>query len=120
MSRFHGNNKLLNNAKYLRRNMTEQERKLWYLFLRTYPVKFYKQKIIDNYIVDFFCEAAKLVIEIDGTQHYLPNGHGSDIARDKALGERGLLVLRYSNHEINTEFDVVCEDIHNKVTERSF
>lgn len=64
------NGKNINNAKTLRTNMTEQEKKLWYKFLRTYPVKFYKQRTIDNYIVDFYCAKAKLVIELDGSQHY--------------------------------------------------
>ena len=64
------NNKLLNVARILRRNMTRQEKHLWYDFLRYYPVKIYKQRIIDNFIADFYCHSARLVIELDGSQHY--------------------------------------------------
>jgi len=64
------NNKLLNIARILRRNMTRQEKHLWYDFLRHYPVKIYKQRIIDNFIADFYCHSALLIIELDGSQHY--------------------------------------------------
>lgn len=64
------NNHLLSRARELRREMTPQERKLWYLFLRKYPVKFYKQRIIASFIADFYCPKARLVIELDGSQHY--------------------------------------------------
>ena len=74
-------NRLLPNAKALRRTMTPHERKLWYLFLRSYPVKIYKQRIIDRYIVDFYCAKAKLVIEIDGSQHYTEQGQYADANR---------------------------------------
>ena len=67
-------NSQLENARRLRREMTPHERKLWYLFLRKYPVKIYKQRIIGRFIVDFYCACAKLVIEIDGSQHYEPQG----------------------------------------------
>ena len=63
------NNKLLPTARQLRQEMTPQERKLWYLFLRDYSVKVYKQRIIGSFIVDFYCHAAKLAIELDGMQH---------------------------------------------------
>lgn len=103
---------LLDRAKQLRREMTPQERKLWYLFLQRYPVKVYKQRVIAPYIVDFYCAAAKLVIEIDGSQHYLDTGKASDALRDHALQEEGLTILRFSNREIDREFQAVCEKIH--------
>ncbi len=98
--------------------MTPQERKLWYMFLRTYPVKFYKQRIIESFIVDFYCHAAKLVIEIDGSQHYEPQGQAYDEERTAILKKYGLEVLRFSNREINTDFRAVCEHIDNTVKAR--
>ena len=112
------NNTMLNRAKELRRDMTPQERKLWYMFLRTYPVKFYKQRIIESFIVDFYCHAAKLVIEIDGSQHYEPQGQAYDEERTAILKKYGLEVLRFSNREINTDFRAVCEHIDNTVKAR--
>ena len=112
------NNSMLNRAKELRRDMTPQERKLRYMFLRTYPVKFYKQRIIESFIVDFYCHAAKLVIEIDGSQHYEPQGQAYDEERTAILKKYGLEVLRFSNREINTDFRAVCEHIDNTVKER--
>ena len=104
---------LLPNARALRREMTPHERKLWYLFLRSYPVKFYKQRIIESYIVDFYCASAKLVVEIDGSQHYEDDGKKADQKRDESLRALGLTVLRYSNREIDREFPQVCESIDN-------
>ena len=98
--------------------MTPQERKLWYMFLRTYPVKFYKQRIIESFIVDFYCHAAKLVIEIDGSQHYEPQGQAYDEERTAILKKYGLEVLRFSNREINTDFRAVCDHIDNTVQAR--
>ena len=112
------NNSMLDRARELRREMTPQERKLWYMFLRTYPVKFYKQRIIESFIVDFYCHAAKLVIEIDGSQHYEPQGQAYDEERTAILQKYGLEVLRFSNREINTDFRAVCEHIDNTVKAR--
>ena len=109
---------MLSRAKALRREMTPQERKLWYLFLRKYPVKIYKQRIIGPYIVDFYCASAQLVIELDGTQHYLEDGLKQDEIRRKALESKGLLLLRFSNREIDREFDAVCEMIHRVIMKR--
>lgn len=108
----------LKNARQLRREMTPHERKLWYLFLRKYPVKIYKQRIIGSYIVDFYCAAAKLVIEIDGSQHYEPQGMKYDAQRSEFLSSLGLTILRYSNREIDTEFNSVCEQIDITVQSR--
>lgn len=107
--------KLLPNARSLRREMTPQENSLWFQFLRKYPVKFYRQRIIDNYIVDFYCEKAKLVVEVDGSQHYEPEGIAYDQKRTEILEEHGLQVIRFSNREVNREFRGVCEHIHNTV-----
>ena len=108
----------LETARRLRRNMTPHERKLWYLFLRKYPVKIYKQRIIDRFIVDFYCAAAKLVIELDGSQHYDEQTMAEDAKRTAVLEQYGLKVVRYSNREIDREFDAVCEQIHQIIQAR--
>ena len=86
--------------------------------MRKYPVKIYKQRIIGPYIVDFYCASAQLVIELDGTQHYLEDGLKQDEIRRKALERKGLLLLRFSNREIDREFDAVCEMIHRVIMKR--
>ena len=101
----------LENARRLRREMTVHERKLWYLFLRKYPVKVYKQRIIGRFIVDFYCASAKLVIEVDGSQHYEPQGMAYDEERSAFLSALGLEVLRFSNWDIDRDFRGVCEQI---------
>ena len=109
------NYELLGNARELRREMTPQERKLWYLFLRNNPVKFYKQRIIGSYVVDFYCASAKLVIEIDGSQHYDAACEERDVERDRYLQSLGLTIMRFSNADINCRFGSVCEAIHHFV-----
>lgn len=104
-------NRQLENARRLRREMTPHERKLWYLFPRKYPVKIYKQRIIGRFIVDFYCACAKLVIEIDATQHYEPQGMAYDAERSVFLSALGLEVLRFSNRDIDRDFRGVCEQI---------
>lgn len=104
-------NRQLENARRLRREMTPQERKLWYLFLRKYPVKIYKQRIIGKFIVDFYCASAKLVIEIDGSQHYTPQGLAYDAKRSEFMQALGLKVLRFTNQEVEKKFDGVCIQI---------
>ena len=111
-------NKKLETARKLRREMTPHERKLWYLFLQKYPVKIYKQRIIDKYIVDFYCASARLVIELDGSQHYDTQGAVHDATRTAVLESYGLKVVRYSNREIDREFAAVCEQIDRLITER--
>ena len=91
--------------------MTKEERHLWYDFLKDQPVTFHRQKVIGNYIVDFYCATAKIVIELDGSQHYEDKGKKADIRRDLYLNNLGLTVLRYSNYDINRNFDGVCADI---------
>ncbi len=111
-------NTKLEYAKQLRREMTPQERKLWYMFLRKYPVKIFKQRIIDQYIVDFYCASAKLVIELDGSQHYEDRGTNYDEQRTAVLEAYGLKVIRFSNREIDREFSAVCEAIHRTIKQR--
>ena len=105
------NPKLRPYAQKLRRQMTKEERRLWYDFLKGLPVTFHRQKVIGPHIVDFYCAAAALVIELDGSQHYEAAGMDSDKARDAYLAGLGLQVLRYSDLDVNQRFDAVCEDI---------
>ena len=95
----------------LRREMTSQERRLWYDFLKNHPRQFRRQKPIGPYIVDFFCTSAKLIVELDGSQHNEPGNRQADEARDIALTNLGYTVLRFSNHEVDTQFDEVCAAI---------
>lgn len=113
------NNNLLENARKLRREMTRHEKHLWYDFLQHYPVKIYKQRIIDNFIADFYCHSARLVIELDGSQHYTPEGLSYDEARTEVLERYGLMVLRFTNREIDEKFEGVCYTIDKTIKERS-
>ena len=99
------------NAQTLRNNMTQEERKLWYVFLKELPITINRQKVFGKYILDFYCASAKVAIELDGSQHYEEEGHAKDEERDQFLKERGITVLRYSNREVNFQFRDVCEDI---------
>ena len=112
------NPKLTANARALRRNMTKEERHLWYDFLRDYPVRFLRQKVIDRYIADFYCNQAKLVIELDGSQHYEPKGMLADQIRTSKLESRGLLVIRIPNNAVTQNFRGVCEYIDMVVQQR--
>ena len=108
----------LENARRLRREMTPHERKLWYLFLRKYPMKIYKQRIIGKFIVDFYCAPAKLVIELDGSQHYEPQGITYDSERSAFLADLGLEIQRFSNRDIDRDFDGVCAQIDLTIQKR--
>ena len=112
------NRKLLENARELRKNMTPQEYKLWHIYLKNYPIKFYRQRIIDSYIVDFYCSRAKLVIEIDGSQHYTKDGMEYDEIRTSVLEKYDLEVLRFSNDDINKNLTGVCLEIDKTVKQR--
>ena len=111
------NYKLKNTAKALRKNMTPWERKLWYEFLSAYPIKFTRQKNIGNFIVDFYCAKAKLIIELDGSRHYYLNQKSFDAERTYILEQLGLTVLRFSNNEVTENFYEVCSKIDVKVKE---
>lgn len=105
------NPKLTETARILRKNMTKEERHLWYDFLKPLSVTVNRQKVIGKYIVDFYCAQAKIVIELDGSQHYEEKGQKYDIERDEYLNELGITVLRYSNLDVNLNFEGVCMDI---------
>ena len=109
-----------NLARQLCKNMTPWERKLWFLFLKDYPVRFQRQKCIDQYIVDFYCFQAKLVIELDGGGHYEPVKQEQDIMRTKQLENYGLKVIRFCNLDIDKNFYGVCTVIDNEVKQRIF
>ena len=98
-------------AKQLRKEMTKEERHLWYDFLRSYPVRFSRQKVLGKYIVDFYSAEAKLVIELDGSQHYEDRGIEKDADRTAFLEGYGLTVIRIPNNEVSRNFRGVCEHI---------
>lgn len=102
-------------AKALRKNMTPWDRKLWYDFLRAYPVRFQRQKAIGNFIVDFYCAKAGLVIELDGGGHYTPDQAEKDLLRTKELETMKLRVMRICNLDIDRNFRGVCEYVDNVV-----
>ena len=101
------NPRLSSLARALRKQMTKQEKRLWYDFLRTFPVQFNRQKVIDDFIVDFYCHSAHLVVELDGGQHFEPE--------TKRLNSLGLKVLRFTNNEVDHNFIEVCADIQETV-----
>ena len=105
------NRKLTKRAQILRRNMTKEERQLWYEYLHDYPYRFRRQVTCGRFILDFYCAAAKLAIELDGSQHYDIPGKQADGIRDRYLQELGLTVLRYANSDIDQNFRGVCENI---------
>ena len=102
---------LKRNSRILRRDMTREERHLWYDFLKKLPITVNRQKIIGPYIVDFYCHSVNTVIELDGSQHYKDENRAADKLRDEYLKSHGMVVLRYSNLELNTNFDGVCTNI---------
>jgi len=116
MDRKH-NTELTANARTLRKNLTKEERHLWYDFLKSYPVRFLRQKVIDNYIVDFYCHSARLIIELDGSQHYEENGLLKDKIRTERIKQRNLTVIRIPNNEVNKNFEGVCQYIDIAVKE---
>ena len=105
------NKKLLENSRTLRKEMTYEERHLWYDFLKKLSINSYRQKIIGKYIVDFYIASAKIVIELDGSQHYAEEGKIKDEERDAYLQSLGLTILRYSNADIHRNFSGVCRNI---------
>ena len=105
-------------ARQLRKEMTPSERKLWYLFLKDYSVRFQRQKCIDSFIADFYCFRAKLVIELDGGGHYDPDSKQRDLQRTKILEQYGLKVIRFCNTDIDNNFYGVCTVIDDEVKNR--
>ena len=102
---------LIPNAKELRKNATPWERKLWHLFLSKYPVRFQRQKTIYRYIVDFYCAKARLAIELDGSGHYTEEQKTYDEIRTEILNNYGIIVLRFSNYDVDKNFGEVCAAI---------
>ena len=114
MDRKH-NSKIVPFAKELKKNMTKEERHLWYDFLKEYPVKFTRQKVLGKYIADFYCAKANVVIELDGSQHYEYDGLFNDKKRTEYLNQFGIKVIRIPNNEVNRNFEGVCLFIDNVV-----
>ena len=104
-------------ARALRKNMTKEERRLWYDFLRDYPVRFSRQKVLGRYIADFYSAEAKLIIELDGSQHYEDENIRKDARRTEFLEAYGLRIIRVANNEITENFDGVCDYIDAVVRE---
>ena len=113
------NKNLKENARNLRKSMTDQERHLWFCFLRNYPVKFVRQRPIGSYIADFYCSKAKLIIELDGSQHYSEEGKRHDDNRTYVINQLGVHVLRFSNYDVDENFEGVCFEIDRFVKEHT-
>ena len=111
------NAELKDRSRQLRKNMTRQERHLWYDFLRDYPIKIYRQRSIDRFIADFYCSRAHIVIEVDGGQHYESNGLARDAERSAIIQNYNLAVVRVSNAEVDQNFFGVCEFIDRRIKE---
>ena len=111
------NKQLVPFAKQLRKEMTKEERHLWYDFLRSYPVRFSRQKVLGKYIADFYSAEAKLVIELDGSQHYDAGNLEKDAERTAFLEGYGLKIIRIPNNEISRNFRGVCEYIDAAVSQ---
>ena len=105
----------LRKSQQLRKNMTKEERHLWYDCLKPLPVMVHRQKVVGPYIVDFYIAEAKLAIELDGSQHYGEKEAVADRKRDAELNNIGITVVRYSNSDISFRFDAVCQDIWNRI-----
>ena len=111
------NSSILSTARMLRRNLTKEEKHLWYDFLQKHPRKFVKQKILGKYIADFYCASAKLVVELDGSQHYTDYGMEKDAERTEYLKQFGITVIRISNTTIKTNFSGACQYIDETLNE---
>ena len=112
------NKNLVPNAKALRRDMTKEEKHLWYDFLRGHPARFTRQKVLGRYIADFYSGKAKLVIELDGSQHFEVENAEKDAVRTRFIENYGLKVLRIPNVDVNRNFVAVCEMIEREIQER--
>ena len=118
MNKIYYNGMLKEKAQELRREMTPQENRLWYDHLRRHIAQFRRQKQFGRYIVDFYCSSAKLVVELDGSQHYTQEGLIHDRSRTAYLESLGLRVIRFANCEVEDEFETVCAKIDCCVEER--
>ena len=114
MQRKH-NSEIVPTAKMLRKNMTKEEKHLWYDFLCTYPIRFSRQKVLGKYIADFYCATTQLVVELDGSGHYTEQGKANDEERTAFLEKYGITVIRIPNYRIHKNFRGVCEYIDSEV-----
>ena len=112
------NSKLKTLSQELRKNQTKEEHRLWHNFLKKYPLRFRRQYVIGNYIVDFYCHQARVVVELDGSQHYDPAQQAKDRQRTAYLKDQGLTVLRFTNLEVTRQFAAVCQAIDDACTNR--
>ena len=112
------NHKLTHISRVLRSNMTAEENHLWYDFFKKIPETVHRQKVIGDYVADFYIANAKIVIEIDGKDHFNPKHIAADKIRDAYFESLGILVLRYSNRQVNEAFIRVCEDIESNIQKR--
>ncbi len=112
------NGNLTSHAQALRKNMTKEERRLWYEYLRLYPHRFRRQVTFGNYILGFYCAAAKLAVELDGSQHYEDEGQAYDLRRTAYLNRIGIQVLRFSNLDVLRNLEGVCQAIDLTVAQR--
>ena len=114
-----GNSELVPRARELRKNMTPEERRLWYNYLKSHPARFTRQRILGQYIADFYSARAHLVVEIDGSQHYEDKGLARDEERTKYLNRFGIDVIRVPNNEVRENFESVCLYINAEVAKRT-
>ena len=112
------NKQLTSRAQQLRKNMTKEERRLWYEYLHSYPYRFRRQVAFGSYILDFYCAAAKLAVELDGSQHYETTGNAYDSKRTAYLNSIGISVIRFSNVEVLRNLPGVCQAIDMAVKHR--
>ena len=112
------NKKLTPIARDLRKEMTAKECKLWYNFLKNYPIRIRRQKVIANFIADFYCAKAKLIIELDGKQHLSQENSEYDTFRSDYIKTMNIEVIRFSNDEVNSNFDIVCAKIDYEIQNR--
>ena len=112
------NKELIPFARQLRKEMTKQEKRLWYDFLRDYPVRFTRQKVLGYYIADFYCAKAKLVVELDGAPHFDREAMQNDVQRDAFISGYGIKVMRFHDNRIDLDFPSVCSEIDRAVMGR--
>ena len=113
------NSELTENAKTLRKNLTKEEAQLWYQFLCRFKPRFHRQYVIGNYIADFYCHQAKLIVELDGSQHYDPEKMEYDRKRTTYFEDQGLSVLRFTNLDVTRRFKNVCDAVFQAVEART-
>ncbi len=116
---FKYNKKLEKRAREMRKKMTPQEGVLWHNYLKIYPIKIFRQRIIENYIADFYCSKAKLIIELDGSQHFEENSMEYDKIRTEYFNSLGIKAIRFINDEIKHNFDSVCILIDSEIKQRT-